>query len=129
MSYNIRKGWPCHGALDENLMPANTDAFKEGIIVALNADGKVEVADAVAADGPMCGFNIGVEKVTGAVTTLLNDCIIDMDAEHYVAGTYNPNDALSASAGKFGPAGSNKVLARVISFKNGILRVKWFSAN
>lgn len=129
MSYNIRKGWPCHGALDENLMPANTDAFKEGIIVALNADGKVEVADAVAADGPMCGFNIGVEKVTGAVTTLLNDCIIDMDAEHYVAGTYNSNDALSASAGKFGPAGSNKVLARVISFKNGILRVKWFSAN
>lgn len=129
MSYNIRKGWPCHGALDENLMPANTDAFKEGIIVALNADGKVEVADSVAADGPMCGFNIGVEKVTGAVTTLLNDCIIDMDAEHYVAGTYNPNDALSAFAGKFGPAGSNKVLARVISFKNGILRVKWFSAN
>lgn len=129
MSYNIRKGWPCHGALDENLMPANTDAFKEGIIVALNADGKVEVADSVAADGPMCGFNIGVEKVTGAVTTLLNDCIIDMDAEHHVAGTYNPNDALSASAGKFGPAGSNKVLARVISFKNGILRVKWFSAN
>ena len=129
MSYNIRKGWPCHGALDENLMPANTDAFKEGIIVALNADGKVEVADAVAVDGPMCGFNIGVEKVTGAVTTLLNDCIIDMDAEHYVAGTYNSNDALSASAGKFGPAGSNKVLARVISFKNGILRVKWFSAN
>lgn len=129
MSYNIRKGWPCDGALDENLMPADDAAKKAGIIVALNSDGKVVVADAIAADGPLCGFNIGVEKVTGAVTTLMNDCIIDMDAEHYEAGTYAPNDALSAVAGKFGPAGSNKVLARVIKFENGILRVKWFSAN
>ena len=129
MSYNIRKGWPCDGALDETLMPADDAARKEGIIVSLTAEGKVQVADTVEADGPLCAFTIGVEKVTGAVTALMNDCIIDLDADHYVAGSYKPNDGLTAATGKFGPAGSNKVLARVIKFENGILRVKWFSAN
>ena len=49
--YNIRKGWPCDGALDETLVPAAPKTITNGMLAAINTSGKLEKANLTAAAG------------------------------------------------------------------------------
>lgn len=134
--YQIRKGWPSNGAIDEVLTPATGEVLgetvKEGMVVTV-VDRKAAPANftAAAADSdPMCAFTIGIEHVRDTLTGLMSQCVIEVDAEHYEAGTYAPGDALTAKNGKFAAAGSSKVLGRVLSFDatSGLMRLMWHEA-
>ena len=77
--YNIRKGWPCDGALDETLVPAAPKTITNGMLAAINTSGKLEKANltaAAAATDPIIGIVIGVDKMSGKCTLLMSDCII-----------------------------------------------------
>jgi hypothetical protein len=130
--YDIRKGWPAEAAIDEVLTAANNQTVAEGMIVTV-ADGKATPANftaQAAASDPMAAFLIGHEKVRGTFTGLMSQCIIEVDAEHYEAGSYAPGDVLTAKNGKFAPAGNSKVLARVLKFDaaSGLMRLMWHEA-
>jgi len=129
--YDIRKGWPSQGAIDEVLVAATGETITDGMIVSV-AGGKASKANftaAAAATDPMCAFIIGYENVKGTFTGIMSQCIIEVDADHYAAGTYNPGDALTAKDGKFAAAGTSKVLGRVLSVDaSGIMRLMWHEA-
>ena len=131
MSYQIVKGWPSPGALDEILAPAAGQELAGGQIVALEADGTVGAAT-FAADGSdaerLAYFLIDGDTVKGNVVGLKGGCIIECDSEHYEAGSYAPNDKVTAIGGKFAPvSGSEKVVGIVSKFDavSGKMRVVW----
>ena len=130
--YQIRKGWPSNGAIDEVLTAATGETITDGMIVTV-ADGKATPANftsAAADTDPMVAFIIGIEHVRGTHTGLMSQCIIEVDAEHYEAGTYNANDPLTARGGKFAAAGSSKVIGRVLKYDatSGLMRIMWHEA-
>ena len=130
--YDIRKGWPSQGAIDEVLVAASGETITDGMIVTV-ANGKASQAnftgDAAATD-PMVAFIIGYEKVKGTFTGIMSQCIIEVDADHYAAGSYAAGDYLTAKNGKFAPAGSSKAIGRVMKFDagTGIMRLMWHEA-
>ena len=110
--YNIRKGWPCDGALDETLVPAAPKTITNGMLAAINTSGKLEKANltaAAAATDPIIGIVIGVDKMSGKCALLMSDCIIEMDSEHFATDTYTPNMSLTAKDGKFAKATTETV--------------------
>lgn len=130
--YQIRKGWPSNGAIDEVLTAAAGETVTDGMIVTV-ADGQATPANftaAAAASDPMVAFIIGVEQVRGTLTGLMSQCVIEVDTEHYEAGTYAANDALTAKNGKFAAAGSSKAIGRVLSYDaaSGRMRIMWHEA-
>ncbi len=130
--YDIRKGWPSDGAIDEVLKAESGQTIEDGMIVTV-ADGKASKANftgAASANDPMVAFIIGYEQVKGTFTGIMSQCIIEVDADHYDAGSYAPGDALTAKDGKFSAAGSSKVVGRVLKFDaaSGILRLMWHEA-
>lgn len=130
--YDVRKGWPAEAAIDEMVKADTGEEITDGLIVTVE-NGKAKVANftgAAADTDPMCAFIIGKENVSGMLTALMSQAIIEVDAEHYDAGTYNSGDALTAKAGKFSAAGSSKVLGRVLTFDvaSGLMRLMWHEA-
>lgn len=129
--YDIRKGWPADAAVDEVLRAASGETIEDGMIVTV-ANGEASKANftgAAAATDPMCAFIIGKEDVRGTFTGIMSQCIIEVDADHYAAGTYAAGDALTAKDGKFAAAGSSKVLGRVLSMDpSGLMRLMWHEA-
>jgi hypothetical protein len=130
--YDIRKGWPSNGAIDEVLTAASGQDIKDGMIVTV-ANGQASTANftaAASASDPMVAFVIGYEKVKGTYTGLMSQCIIEVDADHYDAGSYAAGDALTAKNGKFAAAGSSKVVGRVLKFDaaSGLMRLMWHEA-
>lgn len=132
MAYDIRKGWPAESAVDEIFVADTGQELTDGMIVTVTG-GKASVANftaAAAASDPMVAFIIGVERVKKNFTGIMSQCIIEVDAEHYAAGTYNPGDLLTAKNGKFALAGSSKVIGRVMSMdSSGLMRLMWFESH
>lgn len=131
--YQIRKGWPADSAIDEAVKAKAGEEVTPGMVVTV-ADGEVSVADytgAAAATDPMPAFLIGHEKFTDSFTALMSQCVIEVDSEHYDAGTYTAGDLLTAKAGKFSAAGSSKVIGRVLKFDAaaGLMRINFFESN
>lgn len=132
MYYDIRKGWPSQAAVDESFKADKGQDIKQGMIVTV-ADGLARVANftgAAAPTDPMCAFVFGHEDLTKSFTGLMSQGVIEVDADFYEAGTYHAGDPLTAKNGKFAPAGSSKVLGRVLSFDAGTthLRIMWHEA-
>lgn len=133
MAYQIVKGWPSEGALDEILTPAAGLEMNKGggQLVALEADGKVVLAtfDPSGADADrLAYFAIDSDSINGNVTALKSGFIVECDADHYVAGAYTPNQKVTATDGKFAPVtGTEKVVGIVSKFDaaNGKMRVVW----
>ncbi len=130
--YQIRKGWPADAAIDEVLLAKDGVSVEDGMIVSLK-DGKVSPANydgAAAATDPMAAFIIGKEGVAGTITGLMSQAVIEVDKDHYEAASYKSGDALTAKNGKFAPAGSGKVLGRVMTFDaaSGLMRLMWHEA-
>lgn len=133
MAYNVRKAWPAEAAIDEIVVPAEGAEIAEGMIVTV-ADGEAKVADftgTASPTDPMPAFLIGYEKVKKSYTALMHQCVIEVDAEHYDAGTYKGGDLLTAKAGKFSAAGTSKVIGRVLKFdaSTGQMRVNFFESH
>lgn len=129
MSYQIRKGWPAEAAIDEIMVADDGEEITPGMVVTVEG-GKCKVANftgAASDSDPMPAFVIAGEKVRGTFTGIMSQCVIEVDADHYEAGAYNPGDALTAKAGKFAAAGSSKALGRVMNFDaaSGIMRLMW----
>lgn len=130
--YQIRKGWPAEAAIDEVLLAKDGASIEDGMIVSLK-EGKAVPAnytDAAQASDPLAAFVIGKEGVAGTFTGLMSQAIMEVDTAHYEAASYKSGDALTAKNGKFAPAGSSKVLARVMTFDaaSGLLRLMWHEA-
>ena len=133
MSYQIRKGWPAQAAIDEALIAADGEKIENGMIVTV-ADGKCKKANflsAASAADPMTAFVISNEQLRGTYTGIMSQCVIEVDKDHYEAGSYKANDPLTAKNGKFSAAGTSKVLGRVLSFDaaSGIMRLMWYAAH
>lgn len=133
--YHIRRGWPADGAIDEICDVAAGQTVTEGMIATLD-NGKLSPAtfsSAASPADPPAGFVIGVEPLSGKRIALLSGCVIDMDEAHYVAGSYAPNDRLTAADGRFAKVSAvgEKALARVLTFDplTKLLRALWFAAN
>lgn len=129
--YQIRKGWPSQGAIDEVLMAKPGETITDGMVAAIDtATGKLIPANytgAAADTDPMPAFIIGVERVKGTITGIMSQCVIEVDASHYEADTYAIGDFLTAKAGKFAKAGSSKAIGRVMQFDatSGLMRLMW----
>lgn len=102
--YQIVKGWPSEGAIDEIFVPATAGAPAEGFVGRVKTDGKAETATYLS-NGTDAGlqsfFVIDVDTVKDNVTGLMSKCLIEVDADHYAAASYAAGDALTAAAGKF----------------------------
>ncbi len=116
MSYEIRKGWPSNGAIDEVLRAVDGTTLADGTVAILDAaTGKWKTA--AVASGSVAAFVIAKEDMRDTYTGLMSDAIIEVDADHYTGTTFAAGDKLSADAdGKFVAAGSNPVIAQVINF-------------
>lgn len=129
--YNIRKGWPSQGAVDEVLTADTGQTITEGMIVTVT-DGKASVANftgAASKNDPITAFIMGHEDVRKTFTGIMSQCVIEVDAEYYQAGTYNSGDYLTAKEGKFALANNEKVIGRVLTFKDGILRLMMYESH
>lgn len=132
MSYQIVRGWPSAGALDEPMKAAAGQEVVGGSIVSLDANGEAVVAT-FAADGSDAGnlafFCIDTDPLAGSLVGLTGDLIIECDVAHFdEAGAYAPNVGLTAVDGKFAvAAGTQKVVGTVRSYDatNQKLRLVW----
>lgn len=132
MAFQVVKGWPSYGAIDEMLVPdTDVDLTGETRIAMINTSGKAVLGDydSTGSDSTlMAAFCIDVDKVTDKVVGLMSRAIIEVDADHYASASYSVGDVLTAIGGKFSaPAGSEPVIAKVISINatTGIMRVLW----
>lgn len=131
--YQIRKGWPSNGAIDE-VFKAKVDSsgvtaeLSEGMIVTVKQH-EAEPA-ASAGDDAALAFVIGHEQARGTWTGLLSQCVIECDADHYDASeTYAAGDKVTVTSGKFAPAGSSGVaVGRVLAYDAPMLRVLWYES-
>lgn len=131
MAYQIVRGWPAAGALDEPLKAADGVEVNPGSVATLDATGKAIPAD-YAADGSNAGdlafFVIDNDALANTLVGLKSGIIIECDADHYVAGAYEVHQPLTAVAGKFSPVtDTEKVVAKVRSFDatTGQMRLIW----
>lgn len=136
MSYEIRKGWPSNGALDEVLLAADGATLTDGTVAVLDSTtGKWKTgtlaADASARKAPLHAFVIAKEDVRNTHTGLMSDAIIEIDKDHYTGSTFAANDPLGvdASTGKFKAAtvGTDVIVGKVINFDaaTGRMRLFW----
>ena len=127
--YDIRKGWPSNGAIDEVLAAAPGETVTDGMIVSVT-DLKAKPADFSSGRDGIPAFIIGKEDVRGTFTGIMSQCVIEVDAEHYVAGSYAAGDHVTAQGGKFAAGTEANAVGRVLSFDavSGRLRVLWFEA-
>lgn len=130
--YQIVKGWPSNGALDENVKAATGQTILEGQIITKNSDGAAVVASLSAADKKTAYFVIGKETLTGSFTGLTGKFIVEVDADHLAAAvsTYAIDQLLTATAGKFAALNGTtpeQAIARVVGKDtvNGKLRAIW----
>lgn len=117
--YQVIKGWPDECALDV-AYPAAADFDKfDGVIVSINATGKVDLANKNGTADTFCkGFLIGREYVSRKCTVLLGDSVIECDSDHFDATkTYTAGTKLTVLSGKFTVGDSNaEVVGRVVSY-------------
>ena len=131
MSFQIVKGWPGEGAIDEQLTPATDVTLSAGVIASIDEDGNGVVAnyDAAGVNAALAAaFVIDVDTVTGKALTLMNACMIEIDATDMATDTYAANDSLTAVAGKFAkPAGTERVVGKVrsVNATTGKVRIIW----
>ena len=104
MSYQVVKGWPSDGAIDEIFAPATGVTLVGGSIAAIDAAGNLVAAN-YNTNGSDAGnqavFVIDVDTVKGTCTALMGKHLVEVDADHYESGVYTPNTLLTASGGKF----------------------------
>lgn len=126
--YQIRKGWPSNGAIDEVFQADAGEELAEGMIVAVKQH-KAEVASS-ADDSAALAFVIGHEQARNTWTGLMSQCVIECDAAHYVdTDTYTAGDKVTVSNGKFALAGSSAAaVGRVLAFDDPMLRVLWYES-
>jgi len=102
MAYQIVKGWPSEGAVDEIITLATDGTVAPGFSGVINADGEGIVGTYPTTAGAtsvyLPFFCIDVDSVTKKVTGLMSKCVIEMDSDHYVAGAYTPGAKLSLIA-------------------------------
>lgn len=130
--YQIRKGWPSNGAIDEvftaatNATSGELEELSEGMIVTVK-DHKAAPA-ASADDSAALAFVIGHEQARKTWTGLLSQCVIECDADHYT-GTFDAGDKVTVSNGKFAKAGSGATaIGRVLAYDAPMLRVLWYES-
>lgn len=133
--YNIIKGWPSNGALDFTAAPKVGVALTEGTVAMLGKGSDANLAVlgnfTTAADvgDNVAGFVIGVDTMSGNVTALMGQFILEVDADHYAAGTYAAGDVLTATAGVFSKAtvlGENPV-GKILTYNatTGKMTILW----
>lgn len=135
MAYQIVRGWPSAGSLDEPLKVADGVEIVKGSVATLDAAGLAIVAD-YADDGSNAGdlafFVIDNDALAKTLVGLKSGMIIECDADHYVAGAYTVNQPITAVGGKFAPVvGSEKVVGKVRSFNavTGQMRLVWVATD
>ena len=123
--YDVIKGWPGEGCLDvtypadkEKMIDKDTKLpIREGIMVTVNADGKV--VPATPSDTTLQGWLLGREMLTDMCTVLLGDYVLEMDKDHYDdTATFTPGakvGAMSDGSGKIAAGGSGVAFGRVLS--------------
>lgn len=137
MSYEIRKGWPSNGALDEMLVPVEGETLTDGSVAVLDTSTGRWKNGTVAATsdgtGPVHAFVIAREHARNTYTGLMSAAIIEVDSDHYVDATYTPNQPLGVDEnGLFKAASSSSdstdtVVGKVLYYdaNNGHLRLFW----
>ena len=135
MAYQIVRGWPSAGALDEPLVAADGVVIEKGSVATLDAAGNAIVAD-YASDGSNAGdlafFVIDNDALAKTLVGIKAGMIIECDSDHYVAGAYAVNQPLTATGGKFGPVSNDeKVVGKVRSFDSvtGQMRFVWVATD
>lgn len=131
MAYDIVKGWPSDAALDFTVALNTGQTIGEGIVAMLDG-GKASAANyttAAAAADKTAGFIIGVDTMSGNRTMLLGSFIVEVDADHYVAGSYAAGDLLTATAGKFSKvtATGENIVGKILTY-SGVtkkMRILW----
>lgn len=134
MSYEIRKGWPSNGALDEVLMAVDGVTLTDGTVAVLDTDtGKWKTgtcaADSSANKAPLHAFVIAKEDIRHTYVGLMSDAIIEVDDEHYVGASYTPNDPLGVDeSGKFKAAtvGTDVVVGKVLAYDSATKHMRLF---
>jgi hypothetical protein len=104
MAYQVVKGWPSEGAIDELFSDASGVDCALGSVAAIDADGNITPAD-YNVDGSDAGlkpvFIIDKDTITDKKLGLMHKILVEVDAEHYEAGTYEGSQAITATGGKF----------------------------
>lgn len=116
MSYEIRKGWPSNGAIDEPINAVDGATLADGTVAILDtATGKWKTG--AVTPGSVAAFVIAKEDLRDTYVGLMSDAVIEVDADHYTGTTFTAGDKLSGDAdGKFVAAGSNAVIGQVLNF-------------
>jgi hypothetical protein len=142
MAYQILKGWPSEGAIDMSIALDTDVVLPEGTGGAIEATGGKGILGNYDEDGTDAGllpfFCIGVDNVTGKVLGLMSNCMIEVDSDHYEAGSYAPGVAVTLKGGKFdiinvvvgattGASDYRPVVGRVLSYDaaSGKLVIAW----
>lgn len=127
--FDIVKGWPSEGALDEAFPQADGEDVSVGDIVMI-VDGECAAAtfdDAgVNVDVPH-GIVVDVCPVTSNATVLMSDCIVEIDSDHYAEAVYAHNGFLTAAAGKFTPVTADeRIVGQMLKMNGttGVFRIK-----
>jgi len=102
MAYQITKGWPSQAAIDEIITLATEGTVVPGMFGIIEADGEAAPGTYPLTAGvtsllPVF-FCIDEDKITQKVTGLMSDCMIVLDSDHYVAGSFAPGQNLSLGA-------------------------------
>ncbi len=125
--YQIRKGWPSNGAIDEVFQADTGETLAEGMIVAVKQH-KATVA-ATNAGTASLAFVIGHEAQRNTWTGLLSQCVIECDADHYKdTDTYAAGDYVTVTNGKFAKGTSDNAVGRVLAYDAPMLRVLWYES-
>lgn len=143
MAYQVVKAWPSDCAIDEIITLTVPGSVKPGFGGIIDDSGEGVVGTFVKAttddlnDG-LAFFCIDEDTVTGKVTGLMNKCVIEVDADHYVAGSYVAGNPLTLKAGKFDlfdptqtvpgtPDDYRPVIAKVLNYNatTGKMRIIW----
>jgi hypothetical protein len=133
--FDIVKGWPCEGAIDEQFVKATGATLNFGDIAWI-VSGKAAKADFAGGENAVVdavyGVVLDVDKVTDKVAVLLSECLVECDSSHYTTASYVPGLAVSAAGGKFTPAidpgaepASTRAVGTITSYNSvtGIMRV------
>lgn len=117
--YKIVKGWPGEHTLDYQFVPANGVTIVAGEMFCVNTTGTA-IAGTYASNGSDATdfhfFCFDVDTVTGKVMGLPGDCIVEVDSDSYVAGSYHVSDNVTCTGGKFDViASSTKVIGKVLA--------------
>lgn len=132
MSYEIRKGWPSNGALDEMIMPAEGETLADGSVAVLDSStGRWQngtVTAGSSSDGPLYAFVIAREDARGTYTGLLSAAVIEVDEDHYEDATYTPNQPLGVNDEGFfrAAASGDAVVGKVLSYDSTSKHMRLF---